>query len=69
MIEPIRNENGCISYEMLENRSDPTEFTFVEEWTNDETLEAHLQGLQSNLPKLMDLIAESPDIRTYSKVG
>ena len=69
MLEPIRNEKGCLSYDLLENRADPTEFTFVEEWSSDETLNAHLEGLQSNLPKLMPLIAEPPDIRTYSMVG
>ena len=69
MLEPIRKEKGCLSYEMLENRADLTEFTFVEEWSSNETLEAHLEGMQSNLPKLMDLLAEPPDIRTYSKVG
>jgi quinol monooxygenase YgiN len=69
MIEPIRNEKGCISYEMLENRNDPTDFTFVEEWSSDEALQIHLDGIQSNLPKLLDLIAEPPDIRSYSVVN
>ena len=69
LVEPTRREMGCISYEMLENRSDSTEFTFVEEWADDATLQAHLDGLQSSLPKVMDLVAEPPDIRTYSVVG
>lgn len=69
MLETIRKEKGCLSFELLENRADPTDFTFVEEWSSNETLEAHLEGMQSNLPKLMDLLAEPPDIRTYSMVG
>ena len=69
MLVPIRKEKGCLSYELLENRDDPTEFTFVEEWSSDETYESHLEGIQSNLPKLMHLFAEQPDIRTYSMVG
>jgi quinol monooxygenase YgiN len=69
MLEPVRKEKGCLSYLMLENRDDPTEFTFLEEWSSDETLETHLEGMQSNLPNLMPLIAEPPDIRTYSMVG
>ena len=32
LIEPTRKESGCISYELLQNRDDPTDFTFVEEW-------------------------------------
>lgn len=69
MLETIRKEKGCLSFELLENRADPTDFTFVEEWSSNETLEAHLEGMQSNLPKLMDLLAAPPDIRTYSMVG
>ena len=56
MQEPVRKEKGCLSYEILENRADPTEFTFVEEWSSDETLETHLKSMQSNLPKLMHLL-------------
>ncbi|MDQ2856133.1 MAG: antibiotic biosynthesis monooxygenase, partial [Acidobacteriota bacterium] len=33
LVEPTRNEAGCISYELLQNKSDPADFTFVEEWT------------------------------------
>jgi len=69
MVEPIRNEDGCISYELLENRNDPANFTFLEEWSSDETLQAHLGGLEKNLPKLMGLLAEPPDIRSYSLIA
>ena len=69
LTETTRKEKGCIRYEMLENRSDPTDFTFVEEWADDAALETHLTGLQSSLPKVMDLVTEPPEIRTYSVVG
>lgn len=68
MLEPVRKEEGCISYELFENRTDPTDFTFVEEWSSDKTWDTHLEGLQSILPELMKLLAEPPDIRTYSTV-
>ena len=29
LIEPTRKESGCINYELLQNRDDPTDFTFV----------------------------------------
>ena len=29
LMEPTRKESGCISYELLQNRDDPTDFTFV----------------------------------------
>ncbi len=71
LIEPTREEEGCIVYELLQNRSDPTDFTFVEEWTNDPALDAHLASahIQSALPKVQELAAEAPDIRTYRVVS
>ena len=32
LVDPTRNESGCISYELLQNRTDQTDFTFIEEW-------------------------------------
>ncbi len=31
VVDPTRNEPGCLSYQLLQNRSDPTDFAFVEE--------------------------------------
>lgn len=71
LIEPTRREEGCVVYELLQNREDPTDFTFVEEWTSAEALERHFETehLKNALPKLQELAAEEPDIRTYMVVG
>ncbi|WP_313931272.1 antibiotic biosynthesis monooxygenase [Trichocoleus sp. FACHB-69] len=45
-MEPRRKENGCISYELLQNCNDVTDFTFVEDWKNDALLEAYLASGQ-----------------------
>ncbi|BAZ69213.1 MAG: antibiotic biosynthesis monooxygenase [Pelatocladus maniniholoensis HA4357-MV3] len=68
LIEPTRQENGCIKYELLQNQSDPTEFTFVEEWASHEALDAHLASahIQTAVAKLKDLVASDVDIRRYS---
>lgn len=68
LIEPTRNESGCISYELLQNNSDPTDFTFVEEWESDEALDAHMATphLQKAVAATQGLLAEPPDIRRYS---
>ncbi len=42
LVEPTRKEAGCISYELLQNQTDHTDFTFVEEWTSDAAIDAHL---------------------------
>lgn len=66
-VAPTRAEAGCVTYELLQNREDPTDFTFVEEWADDATFEAHHKSthITAGFPKLQDLIAQPPDIRTY----
>lgn len=68
LIEPTQAEDGCIVYELFQNNSDPTEFTFVEEWINDAALDAHLESphLINAKIKLSDLLATEPDIRRYT---
>ncbi|HAX78479.1 MAG TPA: antibiotic biosynthesis monooxygenase [Cyanobacteria bacterium UBA11372] len=68
LIEPTRQETGCISYELLQNQFDPTDFTFVEEWTSNEALDNHLVSphIEAAIAKLEGLIAAEPDIRRYN---
>lgn len=68
IIEPTRQEPGSIKYELLQNQSDPTDFTFVEEWASDDALDAHLATphLHEAGAKLASLVATEPDIRRYS---
>ncbi|MBH8577702.1 antibiotic biosynthesis monooxygenase [Nostocaceae cyanobacterium CENA369] len=67
LIEPTLLEAGAIKYELLQNQSDSTDFTFVEEWTSNQTLDAHLNSahLQAAAAKLEGLVATAPDIRRY----
>ncbi|MEW6211281.1 MAG: putative quinol monooxygenase [Acidobacteriota bacterium] len=71
LIEPTRKEPGCISYELLQNRHDPVDLTFVEEWESDAALDAHLatEHIREALAKVPKLVAAEPDIRRYSLVG
>jgi quinol monooxygenase YgiN len=68
LIEPTRREEGCIVYELMQNNADPADFTFVEEWTGDETLDAHLQSahIRTLQSKGDELFAAPPDIRRYT---
>jgi len=67
LIEPTRKESGCISYELLQNTKDPTDFTFVEEWESDAAFESHAASdhIEAIGPKLRPFVAKAPDIRTY----
>jgi quinol monooxygenase YgiN len=67
LVEPTRKEFGCITYELLQNTEDPTDFTFVEEWESDEALASHAASdhLEAIGPRLRPVVAEAPDVRNY----
>ncbi len=67
IIEPSRQDEGCIKYELLQNQADPTDFTFVEEWESAGLLEVHLASthLQAAVQQLDGLAVAPPDIRRY----
>ena len=71
LLEPTRKESGCVEYEMLENRADPTEFAFVEEWINEAALNEHFrtEHILNALQKFPSLLAEALDVRRYDLVG
>lgn len=71
LIEPTRRELGCVTYELLQNTADPTDFTFVEEWSSEADLDAHLQSahLRQARCRLSELAVTDPDIRRYTVVG
>lgn len=67
LVEPTRQESGCITYELLQNYADPTDFTFVEEWESQALLNIHLNSahLAQAESQLEELVAAKPDIRIY----
>ncbi len=71
LIAPTRQEPGCITYELLQNKEDATEFTFVEEWTDEAALESHFgrSHIQDALKRLPNLLAEELDLRRYVLVA
>lgn len=70
LIEPTRQEPGCIQYELLQNLADPTDFTFVETWETEAALDSHLASdhIQTALQKLQGLVANPPDIQRYNLI-
>jgi quinol monooxygenase YgiN len=42
LIEPTRQEDGCVNYDLHQGVEDPDFFTFYENWVSDEKLDAHL---------------------------
>jgi quinol monooxygenase YgiN len=70
LIEPTRQEPGCLRYELLHNATDLADFTFVEEWANPAALDAHsaTPHLQTVLAQAPPLLAMAPDIRRYTAI-
>ncbi|MEP7149269.1 MAG: putative quinol monooxygenase [Acidobacteriota bacterium] len=71
LIQPTRAEDGCILYELSQNNADPTDFTFIEEWTTDAALDTHLQSehIRTFQSKADELLTTAPDIRRYTLVA
>jgi len=71
LLEPTRNEAGCVRYELLHNNSQPTDFTFVEEWQNDDAIDNHLgtSHVQAALARFPELLAVDLDMQRYSVIS
>lgn len=68
--DPTRKETGCISYELTQNLADPTDFTFIEEWSGTDALDAHMKTahIADALGKAGPLLASPPDIRQFKTI-
>lgn len=71
MLEPTRKEAGCLSYVLLNNLADPTDFTFVEEWADQAAIDAHMQTphLKALVENTAPLLASPLDVRLLGRVG
>ena len=70
LVEPTRKEPGCLSYNLLQNNEDPTDFALVEEWESKNALESHIAAkhFRDAQAKLAGLVAAKADIRLYHLV-
>ena len=70
LVDPTRAEDGCITYELLQNKQDPTDFTFVEEWSSEAALEKHLstEHIKRSRSQTEGLLDAGPDVRVYELV-
>jgi quinol monooxygenase YgiN len=70
LLEPTRNEVGCVVYELMQNANDPTDFTFYEEWTSGAALDDHARSahMKTTFDRLAGHLATAPDVRRYSYI-
>jgi quinol monooxygenase YgiN len=68
VVDPTRREPGCLSYQLLQNRADPADFAFIEEWVNAAAEQSHYATphISDALRQLPELLAAEPDVRRYT---
>jgi quinol monooxygenase YgiN len=71
LVAQTRRESGCIQYHLYRNNADARDFTFVEEWESDATLEAHLKKphLQAAFAAFPELVEGTPVVNRYSLIA
>lgn len=64
LVEPTRQEAGCISYVLFESQVDSSTFVTVEKWQSQADLDAHMQSdhVQQALAVATEHLAEPPAI-------
>ncbi len=70
LIQHTQQEEGCLSYMLLNSMQDNSFFTFVERWASEDALKkhegsAHLIEAVSNIGSLL---VQAPDVQTYREV-
>ena len=71
LVAASRTEEGCVSYELLQNVEDPHDLTFVEEWASKAILDAHFQTphFQTAAARVGELLTAPPEIKVYNLVA
>lgn len=68
MINPSRNEPGCISYNFYQDLSDENKFFFFEEWKDQQAIDAHVKTnhYKEFVPKFETMIKAPSDLQVRS---
>lgn len=63
-----RQEAGCISYQLFQDRSDPRILTFDEDWASQEAIDLHNQSthFQAAIPALVACQEKNVEVNIYT---
>jgi quinol monooxygenase YgiN len=63
MCSASRGDDGCIGYRVYEDLEQPSRYVFIEEWRDDEALQAHFRRPHTTkfMGVLVGLLGEPPD--------
>lgn len=67
LVAPVRQQLGCLQYELLQDQAKLTHFVFLEEWENQAALDAHAASpiMQAAGDRISDLLTAPADICLY----
>lgn len=70
-VSPTRKEDGCIRYDLFVDLSDAGKFTFIEEWTSQEALDAHGQSahIQSGRARMREFLREPAWVQVLTRIA
>lgn len=71
LLQPSRDEAGCMSYELFHNEDDPLEFVTVERWADQAAVDSHLASphVAKAVALASELLAQPPLIHRFKPVG
>ena len=71
LLEPSRSEEGCISYEFLQDPFKPDSFTFLEKWKSQTDLDLHFEKsyFKEFAAKFPKLIVGKASLLSYETSG
>jgi quinol monooxygenase YgiN len=71
LLQPSRQDDGCLSYDLHESADAPGTFLFYENWKSKASLDAHLNQphLQKALALIGPFLAEPPQITLWKKLS
>ncbi|MBW4473931.1 MAG: antibiotic biosynthesis monooxygenase [Stenomitos rutilans HA7619-LM2] len=71
LLTPTRAESGCITFDLLQDTSNPTVFVLYENWKDQAALDAHFQQpyVKQVLQAYEETLAEPINVMTLEKIG
>lgn len=71
LLAPTRTESGCITYDLLIDKNDPTVFVFYETWKDQAALDGHFQQpyVKQALKAYEETLAEPLSVMFLEKIG
>ena len=71
LVDPSRNDEGCLNYDLHQSTENKALFLFHENWTSRAQLDRHLQkpDLQAVLARVGQMVAEPPEITIWERIS